>query len=48
MLSTSPTKTSTTSTTAARVFVSANLTTKTVGVVGDGIWDFANETISSL
>lgn len=35
-------------TTAARVFVSANLTTKTVGVVGDGIWDFANETVSAV
>ena len=32
----------------ARVFVSSNLSSKTVGVVGDGIWDWANKTISSV
>lgn len=32
----------------ARIAVSVNLTSKTVGVVGDGVFDHADETISSV
>lgn len=32
----------------ARIAVSPNLTSKTVGSVGDGIWDFADEVFTSV